>query len=93
MKISDEKTVERIKENPYLQLLLSFEGFTTEVPFDASMMVYFRKRFEAKTLEQINELIIEHQREQHRGRPIPSILGTATFTATKAAQQTLGADR
>ena len=63
MKISDEETVEQIRENPYLQFFLGFEGYTDETPFDSSMMVYFRKRFGSKTLAQINELIIEQQRE------------------------------
>jgi IS5 family transposase len=63
MRISDEETVEQIRENPYLQFFLGFEGFTTEVPFDASMMVYFRKRFGAETLNEINELLIARSRK------------------------------
>ena len=62
MKISDEETVEQIKENPYLQFFLGFEGYTEEAPFEASMMVYLRKRFGAKTMSEVNELIIEKQR-------------------------------
>jgi hypothetical protein len=58
LRISDEETVEQIRESPYLQFFLGFSGFTTKVPFDASMMVYFRKRFGAKTLNEINELLI-----------------------------------
>jgi transposase, IS5 family len=58
LKVSDEETVEQIRENPYLQFFLGMEGFTTDVPFDASMMVYFRKRFGAKTLNEINALLI-----------------------------------
>lgn len=60
--ISDEETVQQIRENPYLQFFLGFKGFTTEVPFDASMMVYFRKRFGAETLNEINELLIARSR-------------------------------
>lgn len=63
LKTSDEETVQQIRENPYLQLFLGFEGFGTEVPFDASMMVYFRKRFGAKTLNEINELLIAEARK------------------------------
>lgn len=60
--ISDEETVQQIRENPYLQFFLGFKGFTTEVPFDTSMMVYFRKRFGAETLNEINELLIARSR-------------------------------
>lgn len=63
MRISDEETVEQIRENPYLQFFLGFEGFKTQVPFEASMMVYFRRRFGAKTLQEINELLISEQHE------------------------------
>ena len=58
LKVSDEETVEQIRENPYLQFFIGMEGFTTDVAFDASMMVYFRKRFGASTLNTINELLI-----------------------------------
>lgn len=64
LRISDEETVEQIRENPYLQFFLGFSGFTTEVPFDASMMVYFRKRFGAKTLGEIAELLIAANRQE-----------------------------
>lgn len=62
LKISDEETVEQIRENPYLQYFLGLEGFSTDAPFDASMMVYFRKRFGPKTLKAINELLISASR-------------------------------
>ena len=64
LRISDEETVEQIRETPYLQFFLGLSGFTTEVPFDASMMVYFRKRFGAKTLGEINELLIAEKKQE-----------------------------
>ncbi len=42
--LSDEETVEQIRENPYLQYFLGFEGYRDQPPFEASMMVHFRKR-------------------------------------------------
>lgn len=54
---SDEELVEQIKENPYLQYFIGLPKYQKEVPFDPSMMVYFRKRFDAKTLQEINEVI------------------------------------
>ena len=40
--LSDEETVEQIRENPYLQVFLGFAGYSTKAPFDLSMMVHFR---------------------------------------------------
>ena len=57
--ITDEETREQVRENPYLQYFLGFEGYRTEAPFDASMMVHFRKRFGADVLRTINEWIHE----------------------------------
>ena len=41
---SDEELVEHIRENPYLQYFLGLVEFSNEAPFEASMMVHFRKR-------------------------------------------------
>lgn len=54
---SDEETVRQIIENPYLQYFLGLPEFTTEQPFDPSLMVWFRKRLNNKVLSEINELI------------------------------------
>ncbi len=43
--LTDRETVEAIQENPYLQFFIGLEEFTQENPFDASLMVDFRKRF------------------------------------------------
>lgn len=54
---SDEELVEQIRENHYLQYFIGLPEYRDEVPFDPSMMVHFRKRFDAKTLQEINEVI------------------------------------
>ncbi len=59
MKSSDEELVEQIRESPYLQYFLGYEGYKYEIPFDASMMVHFRKRLSADILKEVNALIIE----------------------------------
>lgn len=60
MKLSDEETVEQIKENPYLQHFLGFEGYRSEKkPFDPSMMVHFRKRLGVEALQAVDRLIYE----------------------------------
>ena len=43
--LSDEETVEQIRENAYMQFFLSFVGHSSKAPFAPSMMVHFRKRF------------------------------------------------
>ena len=55
LKSSDEETVQNIKENPYLQHFIGMEKWSNEAPFDASLMVWFRKRLSDKFLNEINE--------------------------------------
>ncbi len=57
--ISDEETVELIRENHYLQYFIGYESYRDERPFDPSMMVHFRKRLTAEILKELNDLIIE----------------------------------
>jgi len=57
--LTDEETVEQIRENAYMQFFLGFAGYSSKAPFDPSMMVHFRKRFSEENLKQINELIVE----------------------------------
>ena len=55
--LTDRETVEAIRENPYLQFFLGKEEFSQERPFDASVMVDFRKRFGEEGLARISEAI------------------------------------
>ena len=57
--LTDEETVEQIRENAYMQFFLGFAGYSSKIPFDPSMMVHFRKRFSEEDLKRINELIAE----------------------------------
>ena len=57
--LSDEETVEQIRENAYIQFFLGFAGYSSKAPFDPSMMVHFRKRFSKEDHKRINELIAE----------------------------------
>lgn len=57
--LSDEETVEQIRENAYMQYFLGFAGYSNKAPFDPSMMVHFRKRFSEEDLRRINERIAE----------------------------------
>jgi hypothetical protein len=63
-KLSDEELVEDIRESPYLQFFLGYEGYKYEIPFDPSMMVNFRKRLSGNILKEVNALIIEKNKQE-----------------------------
>jgi len=55
--LTDRETVETIQENPYLQFFIGLEEFSQERPFDASLMVDFRKRFGEEGMQRMAEAI------------------------------------
>ena len=59
--LTDEETVEQIRENAYMQYFLGFACYSSKAPFDPSMMVHFRKRFSQEDLNQPGELVIGFQ--------------------------------
>ncbi|MBQ7646183.1 MAG: IS5 family transposase [Clostridia bacterium] len=61
---SDEETVLQIQENPYLQYFCGYPGYDDEhLPFDPSLMVYFRKRLTPEIIGEINEIMIRCAKE------------------------------
>jgi transposase, IS5 family len=61
--LTDEETVEQIRENPYLQYFLGFKKYTNKKPFDPSLMVRFRQRFSLEQTAAINETICKKDHE------------------------------
>ena len=61
LNLSDRETVLQISENPYLQYFIGLEEYQDKLPFDASSLVHFRKRFTLEILQDINELICHRQ--------------------------------
>lgn len=62
---SDEETALQIQENPYLQYFCGYAGYDDEkLPFDPSLMVYFRKRLTPEVLGEINEMILRDAKER-----------------------------
>ena len=56
---SDEETALMIQEHPYLQYFCGYPGYDdSKLPFDPSLMVYFRKRLTPEILGEINEMIV-----------------------------------
>jgi len=56
---SDEELLEQIRENPDLQYFLGLVEFSNEAPFEASMMVHFRKRISLEMIGEVNESLVE----------------------------------
>ena len=57
---SDDEITLQIQENPYLQYFCGYSGYDdSKLPFDPSLMVYFRKRLTPEILGEINEMIIQ----------------------------------
>jgi len=53
--LTDVKTREHIQENPHMQYFCGMPRYSPEPPFDASLMVHFRKRIPAELVRQITE--------------------------------------
>ena len=68
---TDEKTKAHIQENPHMQYFCGFTGYTTEPPFDASMMVHFRKRIPAEMVIRITEEMFMAEALERMDAPEP----------------------
>jgi len=72
---SDEETVAQISENPYLQYFIGMSEYQERSPFDASMLVHFRKRLSLELIASINETVVQSmlnpqpEEEQHEESP------------------------
>lgn len=55
LSLTDRELMEQISENPYMQYFIGFKEFTTERPFDPSLLVTFRKRFTEEMMNEISE--------------------------------------
>ena len=67
--ISDEETIEQLSENPYLQYFVGMSGYCEQAPFDASMMVHFRKRIDMSLVAEINASLVKARREAAETEP------------------------
>lgn len=81
---SDRELVNQVSENPYLQFFIGLKEFQERAPFSASVLVDFRKRFSAKFLAEINELIIEseNKKEDENNDSDPPNSGALIIDAT-----------
>jgi hypothetical protein len=51
--LSDEKTMEYIMENPYAQYYIGLSSFSTERPFDSSLLTRVRERLNWREMEEM----------------------------------------
>lgn len=84
--ISDEETPLQIQETPCLQYFCGLPEYKDELPFDPSLMVYFRKRLTPEILGEINELIIAKAQPPKDDEPKPPNKGELIVDATCAPQ-------
>ena len=54
--VTDRETVELITESPYLQFFIGLSGYQPLPPFEASMMVHFRKRIGPELIKVCNAM-------------------------------------
>ncbi|NEO30025.1 MAG: transposase [Symploca sp. SIO3C6] len=59
--ITARETVEQIQDNPYLQDFIGRVNYSSEDPFDPSLLVRFRERITANLVNQVNEIIINNK--------------------------------
>lgn len=68
LKLSDEETIEQIRENPYLQYFVGYSKFSSQRPFDSSLFVKIRERMGKDKFDEFNQIIIskaEAKRQKH----------------------------
>ena len=58
---SGRELVEQLAENPYLQYFIGLPGYQDQAPFDASTLVWFRKRLTIDILNEANEYMLQHK--------------------------------
>ena len=61
--LSDRGTVKAIQEGPYLQYFLGLPKYEDTAPFDASLMVSFRKRLDIDAMDKITKIIAQYEKE------------------------------
>ncbi|MCJ7812974.1 transposase, partial [bacterium] len=72
--LSDEETIEEIKENAYLQYFIGYEEFSHKPPFDPSLFVTLRERLGIDVFEKLNQAFMAGvvKAEEAQKRPAKS---------------------
>lgn len=80
---SDRELVEQLAENPYLQYFVGLPGYQAGAPFDASTLVWFRKRITIDILNEAKEYMLEHKDD---GGPMPPASGGSAGEAKQGKE-------
>jgi hypothetical protein len=64
--LSDEGTIDNIKENLYMQYFLGLSSFKRDAVFAPSLFVEIRKRLGTDFWQEINDTIIEHNKPEEK---------------------------
>lgn len=75
---SDRELVEQLTENLYPQYFIGLSGYQTAAPFDASSLVWFRKRITMDILNEADEYMLGHKDDD--GPAPPASGGTCADT-------------
>jgi len=82
--LSDDETIEQIRENPYLQYFIGLESYQNEAPFDGSMLTHFRKRLNHGDLAELQEkLRRQYQKKQDKSDDDDKTSGSPTGIKNK----------
>lgn len=84
---TDVQTRMHIQENPHMQYFCGFECYTPEPPFDASMMVHFRKRISAEMIKHITEEVFASEALSLADAPEPVDTDEAEVAQIKSANR------
>ena len=63
LNLSDEETIQAIRENPYMQYMLGLKEFTNKPVFDSSLFVTIRKRIGSDDFNDMSESLLKLQIE------------------------------
>ena len=61
MNLSDEETIQAIRENPYMQYMLGLKEFSDKPVFDSSLFVTIRKRIGKDDFNDMSESLLKLQ--------------------------------
>ncbi|NLA52789.1 MAG: IS5 family transposase [Clostridiales bacterium] len=70
---TDVQTRTHIMENPHMQYFCGFGEYSIEPPFDASLMVHFRKRISKEMINHINEMYFGPEALNSQDAPEPDV--------------------
>jgi hypothetical protein len=64
MSLSDEETIEMIRENPYIQYFVGLTKFSNVPVFDSGLFVSIRKRLGVENINEITRMLMQIHAEK-----------------------------